>query len=327
MLISRTPFRVSFFGGGTDLPEFYRKHKGAVIGTAIDKYIYHTVSRFPSELFDYTTRISYSKVECVNNINEIQHAPFREILKECGIEKDVEIHIAADLPSFSGLGSSSSFSVGLLNALTRFQGKGLSPLELAKEAIRIEREVLREAVGCQDQAFAAFGGMNLISFKPDDSIEVEPIAISPAAMEELSASLVLFFTGITRRAVNVESDKIKRINDLSQNLLSMLNIVDDAYRLLTNGRNLEQFGALLHKTWVEKKALSSGVSNEQIDNMYRLGMENGALGGKLLGAGGGGFLLFFVPPEKKQVLRKAMSSFSEIEFTMAAPGSSIIYAS
>lgn len=325
MLISRTPFRVSFFGGGTDLPEFYRNHRGAVIGTAIDKYIYHTVSRFPSELFDYTTKISYSKVECVKSIDDLQHAPFREILRECGIQRDVEIHIAADLPSFSGLGSSSSFTVGLLKALHAFQHKEISPLALTNEAIRIERDVLKEAVGCQDQAFAAFGGMNLISFGADNSITVEPLSLSPQTMEELSASLILFFTGITRRAANIEADKIKRIGDLDANLKSMLHIVDDAYTLLTNNKGLSGFGALLDKAWKEKKALGAGVSNGQIDQMYQTAIDNGALGGKLLGAGGGGFLLFFVPPENRAKLKKSLSQFSEIPFSMNAPGATIIY--
>lgn len=325
MLISRTPLRVSFFGGGTDLPEFYRNHRGAVIGTAIDKYIYHTVSRFPSELFDYTTRISYSKVECVRSIDDIQHAPFREILRECGIQKDIEIHVAADLPSFSGLGSSSSFTVGLLKALYAFQQKEISPLTLTNEAIRIEREVLREAVGCQDQSFASFGGMNLISFSADNTITVEPLSLSAQTMEELSASLILFFTGITRRAANIEEDKIKRIDDLNANLKSMLHIVDDAYTLLTNNKGLSGFGALLDKAWKEKKALGVGVSNGRIDQMYQTAIDNGAFGGKLLGAGGGGFLLFFVPPENRVKLKKALSQFSEIPFSMNAPGATIIY--
>ena len=325
MLICRTPFRVSFFGGGTDLPEFYENHRGAVIGTAINKYIYHTVSRFPSELFDYSTRISYSKVECVKNIDEIQHAPFREILRESNILKDVEIHIAADLPSFSGLGSSSSFTVGLLKALNAFKKQEISALELTQEAIRIERDVLKEAVGCQDQAFAAFGGMNLIRFEPGNNIIVEPLPVSPAAMEELSASLILFFTGITRRAANIEADKIKRIKDLETNLHSMLGIVDEAYDLLSGSKGLSGFGALLNRAWNEKKALGAGVSNGVIDEIYQTAMDNGALGGKLLGAGGGGFLLFFVPPEKRAGLKKSLSHLSEIEFSMDAPGATIIY--
>ncbi len=325
MLISRTPLRISFFGGGTDLPEFYLKNGGAVIGSAIDKYIYHTVSPFPSELFDYTTKIVYSKVECVKAIDEIQHVPFREILRESGITKDIEIHVAADLPSFSGLGSSSTFTVGLLNALNGFQKRKISTLELANEAIRIEREILQEAVGCQDQAFAAFGGMNLITFEKDGKIKVEPLGISKDTKEELSQSLILYFTGITRRAVNIEAEKIKRIANIEGNLKSMLMIVDEAYNLLTSGKDLSGFGKLLDKSWKEKKCLAAGVTNSEIDAMYRTAMENGALGGKLLGAGGGGFLLFFIPPEKRKGLQKAMQGYCEIEFSLEAPGATIIY--
>lgn len=325
MLICRTPFRVSFFGGGTDLPEYFNKFRGAVIGTAIDKYIYHTISRFPSELFDYNTKISYSKVECVKSIDEITHLPFREILKSTNILKDVEIHIAADLPSYSGLGSSSSFTVGLLQAINAFKGQNISALELAKEAIRIERDVLRESVGCQDQTFAAFGGMNLIRFGPDNEIVVEPLHLSGNVMEELSASLIMFFTGITRRASNIEADKIKHIDSLESNLHSLLSIVEEAYELLQSGTNLFKFGELLHRGWNEKKRLANGVSNPVIDEIYDTGIRNGALGGKLLGAGGGGFMLFFVPPEKREKLKKSLSYLSEIPFSMGAAGSTIIY--
>lgn len=325
MLICRTPFRVSFFGGGTDLPEYFNKYRGAVIGTAIDKYIYHTISRFPSELFEYNTKISYSKVECVKSIDDITHLPFREILRSTNILKDVEIHIAADLPSYSGLGSSSSFTVGLLQAINAFKGQDISPLELAKEAIRIERDVLRESVGCQDQTFAAFGGMNLIRFGPDNEIVVEPLHLSGNVIEELSASLIMFFTGITRRASNIEADKIKHINSLESNLHSLLSIVEEAYELLQSGTNLFKFGELLHRGWNEKKRLANGVSNPVIDEIYDTGIRNGALGGKLLGAGGGGFMLFFVPPEKREKLKKSLSHLSEIPFSMGAAGSTIIY--
>jgi len=326
MIICRTPFRVSFFGGGTDLPEFFQKNGGAVIGTAIDKYIYHTVSKFPSELFEYNTKIVYSKIECVNHIDDLLHAPFREILRESNIIKDIEIHIAADLPSYSGLGSSSSFSVGLLKALSRFRGINITPLELANEAIRIEREVLNEAVGCQDQTFAAFGGFNLIRFGPGSSISVEPLLISKEKMEELSASLIMFFTGITRRAASIEADKIKNINTLNDNLKSMLHIVDEAYELLISDKPLSGFGTLLNRGWIEKKALAAGVTSNIIDEIYSTAMQNGALGGKLLGAGGGGFMLFFVPPEKRDKLKKSLNHLTEIPFKMDAPGSSIIHA-
>lgn len=325
MIISRTPLRISFFGGGTDLPEFYRNHRGAVLGTAIDKYIYHSVFRFPSKLFDYKTRISYSKVECVNDISEIQHRPFREILKELGVNGDIEIHVASDLPSFSGLGTSSAFTVGLIKALSAYNNKHIGQAELTREAVRIEREVLKEAVGCQDQAFAAYGGLNLITFSQDDGISVERLSISKTRMEELSESLMLYFTGITRRAHDIESEKIKNIGAIEDNLKSMLKLVDTAYDLIAGNSSLSKFGLLLDRTWQDKKKLSAGVSNEVIDTIYQTAMANGALGGKLLGAGGGGFLLFFVPPENKSKLRAALSHYHEIKFSMNAPGATIIH--
>lgn len=325
MIICRTPFRVSFFGGGTDLPEYFQKNRGAVIGTAIDKYIYHTISKFPSKLFDYNTKISYSKVECVKSIDDLTHIPFREILRATETFSDVEIHIAADLPSYSGLGSSSSFTVGLLKAIHEFKNSPIDAFKLAKEAIRIEREILHEAVGCQDQTFAAYGGMNLIRFESSNKIIVEPLNLSASTMEELSASLILFFTGITRRAATIESEKIKQISAFESNYESMLTIVDEAYALLKSGSNLAKFGELLHQAWNEKKALANGVTNLVIDEIYETGIKNGALGGKLLGAGGGGFMLFFVQPDNRERLKKALYNLSEIPFTMDAPGATIIY--
>lgn len=325
MIISKTPLRVSFFGGGTDLPEFYRNYKGAVIGTAIDKYIYHSVFNFPAKLFSYNTRLSYSKVECVNNVEEIQHAPYREILKANNIHGDIEMNVAADLPSFSGLGTSSAFSVGLIKALNAFNGKHISQLNLAKEAIHIEREILKEAVGCQDQIFAAYGGFNIIQFNQDDSFDVERVAISKTKMDELSESLVLFFTGITRRAHNVEAEKIKNISSINDSLIKMYGLVEKSNNILTNNESLYEFGKLLDETWQDKKKLSNGITNETIDNIYNRAMSNGAVGGKLLGAGGGGFLLFFVPPESKSKLRAALSDLHEIKFQMNAFGSTIIH--
>lgn len=325
MIISKTPLRVSFFGGGTDLPEFYRNYKGAVIGTAIDKFIYHSVFKFPSKLFSYKTRISYSKVECVNELDEIQHSPYREILRANNIHGDIEMHVASDLPSFSGLGTSSSFTVGLINALNAYKNQHISQANLAKEAIRIEREILNEAVGCQDQIFAAYGGFNIIQFRQDDSFDVQRVSISQSKMAELSESLVLFFTGITRRAHNVEAEKIKNISSINQNLKKMFDLVDKSNDILTNNKSLSEFGILLDQTWQDKKMLSNGITNATIDEIYNRAINNGALGGKLLGAGGGGFLLFFVPPESKKKLRTALSDLHEINFQMNAFGSTIIH--
>ena len=324
MIISKTPLRVSFFGGGTDIPEYFHHNGGAVIGSAIDKYIYHSVFRFPSELFPYNTRISYSKVECVRTLDEIEHLPYREILRANKIYGDVELNVSSDLPSFSGLGSSSSFSVGLIKVLNAYKGLHINKESLAKEAIRIEREILKEAVGLQDQVFAAYGGFNVIQFKKDSSFTVEPVSISNARLEELANSLVMFFTGITRRAQNLEKDKISNMSSIRGNLDNIFRTVEIAHNLLTNNSSLSEFGRLLDSTWKEKKMLSSGVTNDVIDSIYKRAMENGALGGKLLGAGGGGFLLFFVPPERKSFLRAALKDLYEIKFNLNSSGSSII---
>ena len=326
MIISKTPLRVSFFGGGTDIPEFYQQNKfgGAVLGTSIDKYIYHSVFKFPSKLFDYNTRISYSKVECVDNVSSIEHTPFREILNYMKIKKDVEIHIASDLPSFSGLGTSSSFTVGLLKALHEYKNKDISKKNLAKTAIHIERNILNEAVGCQDQTFAAFGGFNLIEFK-NDNIKVNPLRLSSDRMKEFSNSLMLFYTGIKRRAHKIESEKIKNINNISDNLNKILKHVQLGFDILDSNQDLSKFGYLLHETWKEKRSLSSGISNKIIDSMYDNAVSSGALGGKLLGAGGGGFLLLYVPEEKKEKIRKALSPFNEISFSINTLGSKIIH--
>ncbi|MEK0447325.1 MAG: hypothetical protein RLZZ399_2646 [Verrucomicrobiota bacterium] len=325
MIISRTPLRISFFGGGTDFPEFFEKHGGAVLGTAIDKNIYHCVTRFPSELFHYSIRLAYRQVECVQTLAEVQHRPFREVLGQFGIERDVEISLTADLPSFSGLGSSSSFTVGLINALSAYMGRFVSGTELARRAIEIERDVLGETVGWQDQIFAASGGLNLVEFRKDGDFTVHRLALPKSRREELGASLLLYFTGITRRACEVEANKIRNLSSIEGNLLRMYRMVDNAHRVLTGGGSLSEFGRLLDATWREKRQLDPGVSNPEIDGMYERAMGSGALGGKLLGAGGGGFMVFFVPPELQAKVRSGMRGYHEIPFSINAPGSSIVH--
>jgi D-glycero-alpha-D-manno-heptose-7-phosphate kinase len=325
MIIARTPFRVSFFGGGTDLPEFFQKHGGAVLGGAIDKCIYHSVHRFHSQLFDHSIRLAYRQIEAVNQIEEVQHRPFREILRHFGIDRDVEIALAADLPSFSGLGSSSSFTVGLINALSAHTGKFISTGDLARLAIHIERDVLGEAVGWQDQIFAAYGGLNLIEFRQDGDFAVHRVPISKDRREELDHSLLLYFTGITRRASDVERNKIKNLAAIQETLRRMHLLVDRAHGILTGNESLSEFGQLLDTTWQEKRRLDPGVSNPDIDEMYATAMAGGALGGKLLGAGGGGFMVFFVPQERQENVRARMTRYHEIPFSMNASGSSIIH--
>ncbi|GAB4119354.1 MAG: GHMP kinase [Acidobacteriota bacterium] len=325
MIISRTPLRISFFGGGTDFPEFFREHGGAVLGTAIDKYIYHCVTRFPSELFDYSIRLAYRSTECVRSVDEIEHRPFREILKHFGLERDVEISLAADLPAFSGLGSSSSFTVGLVNALSAFTGKFIAKDALARLAIHLERDVMREAVGWQDQIFAAFGGLNVIEFEPAGGFNVHRIALGAERQRELEESILLFFTGITRRAAALEQCKLDSLDRIRENLLRMYRLVERAHNILTGNGPLSEFGRLLHESWLEKRSLASEVSNGRIDHMYQLGMQAGALGGKLLGAGGGGFMAFFVPKERQESVRAALQGHYEISFSINAPGSTIVH--
>jgi D-glycero-alpha-D-manno-heptose-7-phosphate kinase len=325
MIICRTPLRVSFVGGGTDFPEFFARYGGAVLATAIDKYIYHSVSRLPAELFDYSIRLAYRKVECVKSLDEIEHAPFREILRYFGIEQGVEINLAADLPSFSGLGSSSSFTVGLINALSAFQGRFVPKGDLAGLAIRVEREILRETVGLQDQITAAYGGFNLIQFSGVDRFVVTRIAMPRARLEELDRSLMLFFTGITRRADLIERRKLRRLDSIGVRLKRSLTLVDRAYTILTGSGSLSAFGELLDSAWCEKRALGAGVSTAGIDLMYREAREAGALGGKLCGAGGGGFMLLFVPEDRQETVRKALRAYPEVRFSIDAPGSGIIH--
>lgn len=325
MIITRTPLRVSFFGGGTDFPDFFSQHGGAVLGTAIDKYIYHTVSHLPSWLFDHKIRFAYRKVEHARSLDEIEHRPFREILRYCGVQQDVEVNLASDLPSFSGLGSSSSFTVGLIKGIRAFQGKHIGQQELARSAIYVERDVLREAVGLQDQIFAAFGGLNVIRFRGDNDFVVERVLISQARTRELGESLLLFYTGITRRAHEVEASKLANMEGIRGNLKKMLLLVDRAYDALTGNGGLDEFGKLLHATWTEKKQLDRSVSAPVIDRLYETGIAAGALGGKLLGAGGGGFMLLFVPPERQAAVRTALSGYHEVPFAINAPGSTVVH--
>ncbi|MDB5871165.1 MAG: putative ghmp kinase [Ramlibacter sp.] len=325
MIIIRTPLRISFFGGGTDFPEFFSEHGGAVLGTSIDKYIYHTVSHLPSWLFDHKIRFSYRKVELVRELDDLEHKPFREILRHCGVLKDVEVNLASDLPSFSGLGSSSSFTAGLIKGLHALQGRTIGSEELARAAIHVERDVLQETVGLQDQVFAAYGGFNLIRFNGKSNFNVERIVLGEKRMAELNDSLMLFFTGLTRQAQDVERRKLDKIEANQGSLKNMLALVDRACDALVGTDNLSVFGQLLHETWMEKRKLDSAVSAPEIDKIYEAGRSAGALGGKLLGAGGGGFMLLFVPVEKQAAVRLALRGYHEVPFRINAAGSTVLH--
>jgi D-glycero-alpha-D-manno-heptose-7-phosphate kinase len=325
MIISRAPVRISFFGGGTDYPEYFRQHGGAVLAAAIDKYSYVTVSPFLSHLFDYSIRISYRQVELVKSTAEIQHNVYRECLKHCRLEKDLELHNMADLPAFTGLGSSSAFTVSLLHALHSFKGEFLRPMELAYEAIHLERDVLKDNVGCQDQVLAAVGGFNLIQFRSETDIAVERIPIPPARMAELERHLFVVFTGIRRKASDIVAKQLQRVSANGEVLRSMHQMVFEGYDILTSHRPWQEFGELLHRAWLAKRSLDLAVSVGEIDRMYARGLEAGAWGGKLLGAGGGGFLLFFAPPERHENLRAAFAQNQFLSVKINAPGSQIIY--
>jgi D-glycero-alpha-D-manno-heptose-7-phosphate kinase len=326
MIITKTPFRVSFFGGGTDYPEYFETHGGAVLGTAVSHSAFVAVSRFYSRLFDYRIRIAYRNVECVNELDEIQHPAFRECLRHCGVSTDVEVSYTAELPSFSGMGSSSSFIVGLLNALNAFQGKAVAPLELAYQAIALERDVMKECVGCQDQALAAVGGFNVLEFRSTDDIVVHRVPLSRARIAEFQEHLLLLFTGFRRRASDVAARQVGKIGTNLQPLKTMRGLVDRAYSSLTGCGGLEEFGRLLDKSWRLKQSLDDGVANAAIQKYYEDGIDAGAFGGKLLGAGGGGFLLFFVPPERREAVRGRLAELEEIPLAINAPGSHILHA-
>ena len=325
MIITETPLRISFLGGGTDYPEYFLRHGGAVLGTAVDKSAYFGMSHFYSRLFDYTIRIAYRQVECVRGVDEIQHAPFRECLRWTGVTRDVEITHATELPSFTGLGSSSAFVVGLLSTIYAFQGKMKPPVELAYEAIELEREALKESVGCQDQTFAAVGGFNLMEFRGLHDIVIHRLPLSRERLEEFEQHLLAVFTGIKRRAEDMAARQVKRVDDNLGRLKTMRQMVDDGYRILVSGGSLAPFGELLHQSWMLKRRLDSAVSNDIVDEIYKIGMEAGALGGKLLGAGGGGFVLFFVPPERKAALRQRLAHLPEVEFGVNAAGTHVVH--
>ena len=326
MIITKTPFRVSFFGGGTDYPEYFETHGGAVLATAVAHSAFVAVSRFYSRLFDYRIRIAYRNVECVNELDQIQHPAFRECLRHCGISHDVEVSYTAELPSFSGMGTSSSFIVGLLNALYGYQGKAVAPLELAYQAIELERGAMQECVGCQDQALAALGGFNLLEFRAVDDIVVHRVPLSPARLAEFQAHLLLLFTGFRRRASDVAARQVGKIGDNLQALRAMRCLVDRAYNSLTGCGGLEEFGRLLDENWRLKQSLDDSVANAAIQKYYEEAVDAGAWGGKLLGAGGGGFLLFFVPPDRRAAIRGRLAGLEEIPLAINAPGSHILHA-
>lgn len=325
MIISRTPFRISFFGGGTDYPVWYREHGGAVLATSINKYCYITLRYLPP-FFDYKYRIVYSKHETVENISEIQHPSARETLKFMNLDHGVEIHHDADLPARTGLGSSSAFTVCLLNALYALKGKMVTKRQLALEAIHIEQDRIKENVGSQDQTTAAFGGFNKIEFGGEQHIQVQPITLNAEKIQLLQEHLMLFFTGFARTASEIAGEQIKKTPEKENELNRMSEMVDEAMGILNgNSSDITDFGRLMHETWMIKRSLTNKITTPHIDKIYETAIKAGALGGKLLGAGGGGFILFFVEPENQPEVKEKLKNLLYVPFKFENLGSQIIY--
>lgn len=324
MIISRTPFRISFFGGGTDYPPWFKQHGGAVLSTSFDKYCYITCRELPP-FFEHKYRIAYSRVENAKSISDIEHPAVRAVLQEMGLKQGLEVHADADLPARSGLGSSSSFVVGMLNSLCALQGRRVTKEWLTQEAIRIEQEVLRENVGSQDQAAAAHGGFNVIHFQQDGAVRVEPLVLPAPRKQELNAHLMLFFTGFSRFSSEIAKAQVANIEKKAESLHLMRSMVDEGISILCDGRDIRDFGDLLHAGWLHKRGMSDQVSNASIDALYDKARQAGAIGGKLLGAGGGGFMLLFVPPQQQPAVRSALSDLIYVPFKFENSGSHVIY--
>lgn len=324
MIITRTPFRISFFGGGTDHPVWYEKNGGAVLSASINKYCYISCRYLPP-FFKHKHRIVYSEQEEVNNINEIDHPSVRESMRYAGIEDGLEIHHDGDLPAMSGLGSSSSFTVGLLHALYGLNGRITTKRQLASDAIHVEQNMIKENVGSQDQVAASFGGLNKIDFGGTTGISVIPITISEKRLNEFQDHLLLFFTDFSRKASEIEAKKLKKFKDKGNELRAMAAMVPEGVDILKGHRDLNDFGKLLREGWKLKRSLAPVVSTSKIDDMYETGVRAGAIGGKLLGAGGGGFMLFFAPPERHKKIKEKLKKFLNVPFKIEYMGSQIIY--
>jgi D-glycero-alpha-D-manno-heptose-7-phosphate kinase len=323
MIISRTPFRVSLFGGGTDYPSWYQENGGAVLGFAINRYCYITLRYLPP-FFNYRHRIVYSRIETVAELKDIEHPAVRAVLGEMAVEEGLEIHHDGDLPARSGLGSSSSFTVGLLNAINALRGQMMGKQALACEAIRIEQNVIKENVGSQDQIWAAYGGFNRIEFN-HQGFRVSPIIVPEQRSRDLLDHLVLYFTGFSRIANEVAKKKLENFSNRRPQLTRMHAMVDEAVGILADcNRPITEIGELLHEAWLLKRGLSPVVSTDAIDEIYNAGRAAGAVGGKLLGAGSGGFFLFFIAPERRPALREALSSLIEVSIDIDRDGSSIV---
>ena len=322
MIITQTPFRMSFFGGGTDFPGFYKEHGGAVISTTFDKYCYVNVRHLP-RFFDYSTELSYAKTERVTDVNDIVHPAIREAMKFLDMH-EIRLTYEADLPARSGLGTSSSFAVGMLYAFYALKGKYADKRKLADEAIYLERVLCKESGGVQDQIAASFGGFNRINFS-QNGYTVDPIVISPERKKQLNQNLMLFFTGFSRFSSDIQVSTQSAMKDKTAQLLEMYSLVDDAEQILVSKQDLNEFGKMLDHTWKVKRGITNKISTDSIDGLYQKAIQAGATGGKLLGAGGGGFLLFYVELDKQEKVRQALENLLYVPFEFEDAGTRIIH--
>lgn len=326
MIITKTPVRTSFLGGGTDYPEYFREHGGQTLGAAINKYSYIIVNEM-ADLFDYNIRVSYSRLELVKQAVELQHPSVRACLQFLNIERHVEIHYIGDLPARTGLGSSSSFTVGLLHALHALKGEMVSREQLAEEAVYIEQQLIKERVGVQDQYTCAHGGLVNLKFSRDGHIKVCPVPLSEKRMTDFQNHLMLFYTGISRLAHEVLNEQIERTKQgaITKDLSRLSTLVDEGLNILSSEEPLAAFGEILHQAWETKRTLSQKISSEEIDGFYERARRAGAIGGKLLGAGGGGFLLFVVPDNKRADVANALGELKEVSFAFDHIGTSLLF--
>lgn len=324
MIITRTPFRISFFGGGTDYPDWYREHGGAVLATTIDKYCYITCRPLP-QFFEHKHRIVYSRIENVQNNDQIEHPSVRAVLNWANVTEGLEIHHDGDLPARSGLGSSSSFTVGLVHALYATRGQMVKKESLARDAIHIEQNLIGESVGSQDQVSAAYGGFNRIEFYRNGAFVVEPLILPPSRRDDLCAHLMLCFTGVSRIASEVARSKIDNLKHRKPELTRIGEMVNEAIAVLQNSsRPIDEFGVLMDESWKYKRRLSDRVSSPEIDRLYDEAISAGAIGGKILGAGGGGFLLLFARPERHAAIRERLCKLVHVPFKFEDSGSRVV---
>jgi D-glycero-alpha-D-manno-heptose-7-phosphate kinase len=324
MIVTSTPLRISFFGGGTDYPVWYREHGGSVLSTTIDKSCYITCRRLPP-FFEYHSRISYSRIENVVRNDAIEHPSVRACLRYLGMDEGVEIHHVADLPARTGLGTSSAFTVGLLLGLYALKNQMRDKHSLTADAIHVEQDLIGEAVGSQDQTSAAYGGFNRINFQRDGTVEVKRVLADQNRLADLQQHLALYFTGFSRTASEIAQEQLKVTPQKKKELGAMLELVDEAETIIANpARSLDEFGRFLHESWQIKRSLTHKISNANIDEVYQAGLSAGALGGKLLGAGGGGFMLFYVPPERRDALRQRLKNLLCVPFGFSSRGSHIV---